>query len=219
MSKPLLELDQEGTDRQGARSGLSIAPGVVTNNLDTLGQGRVVVRIPIISEEVWARLVGVGAGSERGFLFVPQIQDEVLVAFNQDDPNDAYVLGGLWNLTQNRIPQTTGAEAIVKRTLKTGLIGGLGHTLEFDDALQSITISSSTGQEITLDPLKIELKNTAGTLKITMDNTQQKISIEAPQIEIGGGTTVSIKLSAANIEVGSGSTISTSVQGGLVRIN
>jgi uncharacterized protein involved in type VI secretion and phage assembly len=219
MSNTVLALDQERSGRQGTRSGYSIAPGVVTNNLDTLGQGRVVVRIPIIGAEVWARLVGVGAGSDRGFLFVPQIQDEVLVAFNQDDHNDAYVLGGLWNLVQNRIPQTTGAEAIVKRTLKTGLAGGIGHTLEFNDLLQSITISTSTEQKITIDPLKIELQNTAGTLKITMDNTQQKITIAGPQIEIGGGTTLSIKLNATKIEIGSGSTVSTSVKGKVVRIN
>jgi uncharacterized protein involved in type VI secretion and phage assembly len=219
MPNALYDMDQDNNGRQGGRSSISILPGVVTNNLDSLGEGRVVVRIPTIGDEVWARLVGIGAGSDRGFLFVPQIDDEVLVAFNQGDPNDAYVLGGLWNLTQNRMPETTGAEAIVKRTIKTGIAGGLGHELEFDDALQSITITTSTEQQITLDPLKIELKNTAGTLKIVMDNTQQKISIEAPQIEIGGSTTLSLKLNAASIEIGSANTVSTSVQGTLVRIN
>ena len=117
MPNALYDLDQDNNGRSGGGSGISIVPGVVTNNLDSLGQGRVVVRIPTIGDEVWARLVGVGAGSERGFLFVPQIQDEVLVAFNQDDPNDAYVLGGLWNLTQNRMPIPRELEEAKKKKI------------------------------------------------------------------------------------------------------
>ena len=72
-----------------------------------------------------------------------------------------------------------GVQAIVKRTIKTGQTSAAGHEVEFDDALQSITITSSTQQKITIDPVKIELKNAAGTLSISLDNASQTVSIQA----------------------------------------
>src|SRR5215207_9313317 len=130
-------------------TGYSVAPGVVTNNLELLAEGRVQVRIPSLPAfEPWARLSAVGAGSGRGFLWVPQIDDEVLVAFNQNDERDAYVLGGLWN-TLDRPPVTVPTDFLIKRVIKTGMVSGVGHEIEFDDALQSITITSTTKQKIT----------------------------------------------------------------------
>jgi uncharacterized protein involved in type VI secretion and phage assembly len=159
--------------------GFAIAPGVVVNNLDLIGEGRVKVRVPSMPGfDLWARLTAIGASDSRGFLWVPSIDDEVLVAFAKDDERSAFVLGGLWS-TMNRPPVATGAEAIVKRTLKTGQTSSIGHEIELDDALQSITITSSTSQTITIDPLKIEIKNSAGTLTISLDNTTQTIAIEA----------------------------------------
>ena len=206
MNDALMErLDQLGPD--SIPDGFAIAPGIVTNNLDLIAEGRVQVRIPSAPQfEPWARLPSVGGGSGRGFCWVPQIDDEVLVAFAHNDPSAAYVLGGLWS-TRDHPPLTVPTDFLIKRVIKTGLAGGLGHEVEFDDALQSITITSSTQQKITIDPLKIELKNTAGTLSITLDNTSQSISIQAavklelkaPQISIEGlqvelkGTTIDVQ--------------------------
>lgn len=205
MNDALLDrLDQLGPD--SLPDGFGIAPGVVTNNLDLIGEGRVQVRVPSVpSFEPWARLPAVGGGSGRGFLWVPQIDDEVLVAFSHNDPSGAYVLGGLWS-TRDRPPLTLPTDFLIKRVIKTGIAGGLGHQIEFDDALQSITITSSTMQKVTIDPLKIELKNTAGTLSITLDNTTQTVSIQAAvkielkamQISIEG---VDVELKGTNISV------------------
>jgi uncharacterized protein involved in type VI secretion and phage assembly len=168
-----------GMDSGVEPGGFAIAAGVVVNNLDLIGEGRVQVRVPAMPGfSVWARLAAIGGASGRGFLWVPSRNDEVIVAFAKNDEREAYVLGGLWS-TANRPPVATGVQAIVKRTLKTGQTSGVGHEIELDDALQSITITSSTEQKITIDPLKIELKNTAGTLTISLDNTSQTISIEA----------------------------------------
>ncbi len=206
MSDGLLDSLAEGAER--GHSGFAIAPGIVTNNLDVLAEGRVQVQIPSLpAYEPWARVSSVGAGSSRGFAWIPQINDEVLVAFNQNDERDAYVLGGLWN-TMDRPPLTLPTDFLIKRVIKTGVAGGMGHEIEFDDALQSITITSSTKQKITIDPLKIELTNTAGTLKITLDNTQQAISIQAvTSIELKAAQ---IKLQAANIDING--TVATNVK-------
>jgi uncharacterized protein involved in type VI secretion and phage assembly len=203
-------------------NGYSIAPGIVTNNLDLLGQGRVQVRIPTLPAfEPWARLAAIGAGSSRGFLWVPEKEDEVLVAFNQNDERDAYILGGLWN-TLDRPPRLIPTDFVIKRVIKTGKAGGAGHEIEFDDALQSITITTSTEQKVTIDPLKIELKNTAGTLTINMDNASQTISINAAlKIELKAtqislqGTQIELKGATINIQ----SAGPCSIQGLPVKIN
>ena len=91
-------------------------------------------------------------------------------------------------------PADSPTDLLVKRVIRTGLAGGVGHEVEFDDALQTITITSATNQKIVLDPGKIELSNAAGTVKITMDSLQQSITISAanalklsaPQITISG---------------------------------
>jgi len=194
-----------GTRQQGNGAGgrgYSISPGIVTNNLDLIAEGRVQVRIPSLPAfEPWARLAAVGGGSSRGLLWVPQIDDEVLVAFSQNDERDAYVLGGLWS-TLSRPPLTLPTDFLIKRVIKTGLAGGLGHEVEFDDALQSVTVTTSTRQKITIDPLKIELQNTAGTLTIKMDNTSQTVSITAAtKIEL---TATQISIKGAQIELKGG---------------
>jgi uncharacterized protein involved in type VI secretion and phage assembly len=200
----------ERLDKLGPESlpdGFAIAPGVVTNNLDVMSEGRVQVRIPSVpAMEPWARVPAVGGGSGRGFIWIPQIDDEVLVAFAQNDPSAAYVLGGLWS-TSDRPPLTVPTDFLIKRVIKTGLAGGLGHEIELDDALQSITITSSTKQKITIDPLQIKIANTAGTLSIALDNATQtvtvqsalKIELKATQISLEG-VQVDIKGALVNIQ-------------------
>lgn len=202
--------------------GFGIAPGIVTNNLDLMAEGRVQVRIPSIpAMEPWCRVPAIGGGSGRGFVWIPQIDDEVLVAFAQNDPSAAYVLGGLWS-TSDRPPLTLQTDFLSKRVIKTGLAGGLGHEVEFDDALQAITITSSTKQKVTIDPLQIKIANTAGTLSIALDNATQtvtiqsalKIELKATQISLEGAQ-VEIKGALVNIQ----STGPCSVQGLPIKLN
>ncbi len=185
-------------EKKPEASGTSIVAGTVVNDCDLLKQGKVLVRIPSLNQEVWARLSAPGGGSGAGLFYSPRADDEVLVALNQNDPADAFVLGGLWN-NQDRPPVSSPVDVQTKRVLKTGLKGGIGHKVEFDDALQSIIITSSTDQKITIDPTKIELSNKAGTLKITLDNKTQTITIESPNIELKA--TATMKLSASTIDI------------------
>jgi phage baseplate assembly protein gpV len=193
-------------------SGIAIAPGVVMDNINLLLEGKVLVRIPSLpSFQPWARMVSVGGGSGRGFMWLPQVGDEVLVAFDENDETDAYVLGGLWN-TVDRPPAIVPTDFVSKRILKTGLVGGLGHTVEFDDALQSITITTSTQQKVTLNPTKIALSTAGGAMSITLDLAAVppavsvqvltgnislsapagKIALDALEIELQADTSVTI---------------------------
>jgi uncharacterized protein involved in type VI secretion and phage assembly len=173
------------------RGGFSIAPAVVKDNMNLLSEGRVQVHIAEMPElDPWARVVCIGAGSGRGFFWLPEVDDEVLVALNRKDPRDAYVIGGMWS-TSNTPPVSDPIESTSKRVLMTGMKDGPGgHEIEFDDLEQSVTITTSTEQKITIAPEKIEISTTEGLLKITMD-----IAGAPPSIEISA-TTGDIKLSA-----------------------
>ena len=160
-------------------NGFGIAPGIVKDNFNLLSEGRVEVKISSHPEfNPHARIVGLGGGSDRGFIWAPQVGDEVLVAFNKNDHRDAYILGGLWSTTV-RPPVTLPTDFITKRVIKTGVKDSpLAHTIEIDDALQSIKITTSTSQEITLDPEKIEISTSEGVHTISLNIVNAPPSIE-----------------------------------------
>lgn len=210
MSSGLLEWVSGISSQKEA--GFGIAPGVVRDNFNLLSEGRVEVHITSHPEfNPMARILGLGGGSGRGFLWAPQVGDEVLVAFNKNDHRDAYILGGLWS-TMNRPPATSPTDFITKRVIKTGVKDSpLAHSIEIDDALQSISIKTSTEQQITIDPKKIEISSTKGVHTISMNlvavppsieiSTKGdiklsaptgKISLEALQLEMSGEVSTSL---------------------------
>jgi phage baseplate assembly protein gpV len=164
----------------GRQQQYSIAPGIITNNIDSLGEARVEVRIPSRPGLVpFARLVVLGGGPSRGFFWVPQVGDEVLVVFNQDDVRDAYVLGGLWSILK-RPSNALPFEAPTKRVIKTGVLPEIGHTIEFDDAQLSITITTATQTEkIVMGLGKVEIHAPFQTVILNPLGTPPAISIEA----------------------------------------
>ena len=71
----------------------------VTDNNDPLNLGRLKVKYDWLDDGAasWARLSVPHAGGNRGFLFLPEIGDEVLVGFEHGDPERPYIIGSLWN--------------------------------------------------------------------------------------------------------------------------
>ena len=126
----------------------------------------------------------------------------------------------------NRPPATVTTDFLTKRIIQTGLSDDpMGHTIEFDDALQSIKITTSTSQQITLDATKIEIATTEGTLKITLDMLggiqiqalEGDISLSAPTGDVTiSGLNVSIESDVAT-DISSDGTVS--VEGTLVTLN
>lgn len=172
-----------------------LAVGVVTDVVDPLGQGRVKVKLPWFNESEstgWARIAAPSAGSNYGHYFVPQVEEEVLVAFEHGDVELPYVIGRLWNL-QDLPPEMS--PLLGKSHIRTIT----GHDIVFDDVTQSIEISTSTFQKITLDPVKIEISNMAGTVTVTLDNSTQTITLQAAaSIELQAPN---IKIEGANVEI------------------
>ncbi|MBU0960029.1 MAG: phage tail protein, partial [Proteobacteria bacterium] len=97
----LLAAPEGQEEKQNKIQGVVI--GVVTNNEDPEGMGRVKVKFPWLSDEDesnWARVASPMAGKERGMYFLPEVDDEVLVAFEHGDMRFPYIIGSLWNGTE-----------------------------------------------------------------------------------------------------------------------
>jgi phage protein D len=80
--------------------GNSIVIGIVTNNDDPDKMGRVRIKYPALGDDTegaWARIASPSSGKDRGLLMMPQPDEEVLIAFEHDDPRKPFVLGSVWN--------------------------------------------------------------------------------------------------------------------------
>lgn len=197
----LLQREEEG------RSWVCV--GVVTNNDDPDGMGRVKVKLPWLGDDVestWARVAAPMAGPDRGFYFLPEVNDEVLVAFEHGDVHRAYVLGALWN-GRDSPPESNvvgGGGRVEKRVIRTRA----GHTILLDDTDGGggITIEDKNGNKIVLE---------SGSNNLTMEVTGD-LEIKATNITIEGQAQVSIK-GNAGVEVESSAQLN--LKGALVNLN
>jgi uncharacterized protein involved in type VI secretion and phage assembly len=195
--------------------GVSLA--TVINNIDCTGEARVQLMLPFLPGFTpWARIASQMAGMARGFYFIPQIGDEVLVAFNHGDVREPYVIGACWN-TVDRPPALLPTDPVNKRKIRTPL----GHELSFDELTQTVVLSSNTFSTLTLDPVKAEISTPtarvsvgkAGDVTIMAATT---LTLAAQDIQIVAGKTLTLSSSTATVVSSSGPC---AVQGSVVKIN
>ena len=203
--------------------------GIVTQlESDPNGEDRILVKIPIINNEeqgIWCRVASPDAGENRGIFFRPEIEDEVIIGFINEDPNNAIVLGMLHS-SGKPAPITASDDNHQK-----GIVTRSEMKVLFDDEKKSIGIETPAGKKITLDEDKgvivIEDENSN---VITIDSNGIKME-SAGNIEIKAtgdvkieGTNVSISATAqlkaegsAGAELSSGATAI--LKGSIVQIN
>jgi len=157
--------------------------GIVTQlESDPDGENRIKVRMPIISssdEGIWARLSTLDAGKERGSFFLPEINDEVIVGFINDDPRDAVVLGMVHS---SKMPAPLTAE---DTNHKKGFTTRSKMKMIFDDEKKSYTLETPAGKKIIVD-------EDAGEIKI-MDENQNKLVMDSNGILIQSNGKIEIK--------------------------
>lgn len=173
-----------------------VYPALVTDNQDPDGQGRVKIKLPWSPDsdgqayEAWARMATMMAGNNRGSWFIPDADDEVLVAFEGGDTRRPYVVGMLWNGDDSppeRMDNDNNLKTILSRagiritmddtsgSVKLTLSTPGGHSLEFDDGDRSVTATDSNGNTIKLDSSGINITAVA------------KVKIDASQVEVNAG--------------------------------
>ena len=195
-----------------------VAVAEVVSNDDSTGLGRVQLRLPWLPGfQPWARVVVLSAGSTRGTYFIPQTGDEVLVAFNHGDVREPFVVGSLWN-GRDRPPRSSTRDPIDTRVIRTPA----GHEIELDDAKHSITISSATGQKLTMDQDRIEASAGSGAAKLTL-TTSGDVTIEGATIHLKASGTVEVKGASLDLNGSASAKLegggSCTVRGGVVQIN
>ncbi|MGD0988350.1 MAG: phage baseplate assembly protein V [Candidatus Sulfotelmatobacter sp.] len=161
MSTSLIDLlTPKGTMNEPGRY-FGVVIGIVTNNQDTGGMARVKVKFPWLSddnESWWARIAVPMGGNGRGTYFLPEVDDEVLVAFEHGDMRSPYVVGALWN--GKDAPPTTNSDG--QNNIRV-IHSRSGHLIRLDD---------TDGNE------KIEVIDKTGGNKITIQSSDNSIDME-----------------------------------------
>ena len=152
---------------------------VVTDVRDREGLGRVQVRVPDAeAEAAWARVSTLMAGDRRGTWFVPDVGDEVLVAFQGGDPRQPIVLGSLWSASKRPPEAMDPAGGNAVRVIRTGA----GIEIRLDDAAGRVLVSTPDGASITLEHGNVRIQ-ASGSVEI--DASQLTLSAGLVQVQAG----------------------------------
>jgi len=203
---------QEGGTIEG------VAVGIVTDNKDPDGLGRVKVKFPWREnsrESTWARVVTIGAGKDRGFYWVPEVNDEVLLLADKKDIQHLFVIGSLWN-GQDKPPANNSDNENNTRLVKSRS----GNEIRiYDKQGQSkIQLKTANNSTITIDDQNgtIEMADRGGSNKVTIDINQSGITIQS-------GTSLTLKSQSISIEAGTSLKLTASgavtVQGNPIMLN
>jgi uncharacterized protein involved in type VI secretion and phage assembly len=209
--------------------------GVVTNINDPDNLGRVRVMFPWLDDQhetSWVRLALPGAGASRGWQVLPEVDDEVLVAFEHGDINRPFVLGGLWNGKDKPPVNAVQSGKVQQRIFKTRA----GHSIAIHDDDNAGKIEIKTAKHtITLNDKEMgKIEITTGKQTLTLDNQATgkivlessgdielkgaggKLSITAQGVELSSNASLKVQANAMLDVQSSGIT---NIKGSLVNIN
>lgn len=175
-----------------------VYPAQVTDIKDPDSQGRVKVRLPWTPDgggagyEVWARLVTLMAGAQRGTWFIPDPGDEVLVLFEGGDPRRPYVVGALWNGSDSPPESMDGAGNNYKKSIVSRR--NIRITLDDTESREMVVIQTPGGQKLTLQdgPGSVEIKDSNGnTIKLDSSGVtvtaSANVTVNASKVEVNAG--------------------------------
>ena len=182
-----------------------VVVGIVKDVNDPTQLGRIKVNFPWLSEDnssQWARVATFMSGPQRGSWFMPELEDEVLVAFELADVQHPYIIGFLWNGSDK--PPNDGIDTKVRRLRTVS-----GHVIELDDrpGQERVLIKTKAGHQIEMKdtpPASIDIK-TVGGQEIKLEDTPAKITLQtaaANKIEISdlpAGITISAPTGMLNV--------------------
>ena len=207
------EIDGRGPHMQRI-TGVMI--GVVTNNKDEEKLGRVKVRYPSLGKEDesnWARIAAPMAGKERGIYFLPEVEDEVLVAFELGDMRFPVIIGSLWN-GKDAPPETNDNGDNNVRVIKSRS----GHVIRLNDEAgkeKIEIIDKSEKNSIVFDTANNTITITTEK-DIMISASKGKITLDAKELEIKSSGAANIK-SGGEMNVEASSTMN--IKGSTVNIN
>jgi phage baseplate assembly protein V len=187
-----------------------VVQGLVTDVNDSSGQeGRVKVQFPWFDDQMeteWCRVRQFYAGNGYGSFFVPEVGDEVLVAFMHGDMRLPIILGGLYNGKDK--PPTYRSSSQDQKMIRTKG----QHELLFDDTSgqQRVRIKTHGGHVADLSDVdkKINLQSSGGQ-SVVIDDSSNKITVKSGSctVEVDGSGTITLTgstvvLSGSSVAIG-----------------
>jgi uncharacterized protein involved in type VI secretion and phage assembly len=177
--------------------------GLVTDEQDPEGLGRVRIRLPWLTDsdgdlfETWARVATMMAGANRGTWFIPEPDDEVLIAFQGGDPRHPIVTGSLWN-GKDSPPESMDSNNNIRSITSRS---GIKVTFDDTDGAVAFTVETPGGQVVKCEdtPATITVSDSSGN-SIKMEasgvtiTASSKLTMNASQVEITAGM---VKVNAA----------------------
>lgn len=178
-----------------------VLTAIVVDNVDPLAQGRVKVRfhgrLPAdISGDLWAPVATLMAGDRRGSWFMPDIDDEVLVAFNANDLSRGYVIGALWS-DAHRPPAAIGP-GNHEKVLRSR--NGVAVTLNDVNGNESFVIETPGGQKVTLQDGHgyVEIKDANGNV-LKLDSAGITVNASSRlRVQCAGAVEISCSMLTVN---------------------
>lgn len=172
-----------------------VYPALVSDINDADGQGRVKVTLPWAPDgsdsryEAWARVATLMGGKNRGSWFIPDKDDEVLVAFAGGNPAFPFVIGSLWNGKDSPPASMDGAGNNYKKVLKSR--NGVKITLDDQDGQEKLLLETPGGQ-------KVSLKDGPGVIEIE-DSNGNSIKLESSGVTVSSSAVVTVRASMVKI--------------------
>lgn len=180
----LLETRYGGDVSRGLVQGVAI--GVVTNLNDPDNLGRVKVKYPWLGDNIesdWLKIAAPGAGNTRGMYYLPEVNDEVLIAFEHGDVHRPYLIGGLWNNTDK--PPKQNSQATSQGKVNQRIIQSRsGHIVILDDtqAKEQVQVKTKAGHLIILDDAsgqeKITIRDKTNQNEMVIDSVTNNMSLK-----------------------------------------
>jgi uncharacterized protein involved in type VI secretion and phage assembly len=164
----------------------------VMDNRDPDGLGRVLVRVSaptdVIGGDLWARVATMMAGRNRGTWFVPDVGDEVLVAFERGDAKEAYVIGALWS-AKARPPAESPADVKLIRSRN-----GITLRIRDDRSNNALILETPGGQRITL-------QDNPGSVRVE-DANGNSVMLSASGMTVNASAAVTVNASSVEVSAG-----------------
>jgi len=159
--------------------------GIVTAlSSDPESEFRIQIKLPLMDnddEGIWARIALLDAGNQRGSFFMPDLHDEVLVGFINDDPRHPVVMG-MFNSSAKPAPFTPSDDNYQK-----GFVTKSKLKITFDDDKKIILIETPAGNSITLDEDQHKI--------ILLDEHSNKIEMSSDGISVESSKDIMLKAS------------------------
>jgi uncharacterized protein involved in type VI secretion and phage assembly len=188
--------DERATGREGRMFG--VYPALVTDIRDPDQQGRVKVALPWAPDTGgsgfgnWARMATCLAGNHRGTWLIPDVNDEVLVAFEGGDPRRPYVVGSLWNGV-DAPPESMDTDGNNYRKVLRSR-NGVTLTLDDKDGAEQMILETPGGQKVTL-------RDGPGGIVIE-DSNGNSVQLDPGGITVASSAKVTVNASAVEISAG-----------------